>query len=382
MNKKKILLSFLLSVFMLSGCWDANEPERMLYIQGVGVDHKQGKYIIYIQFANPSLVAKTESASTGTETELVVGQASGETINEAMFNLYGSSQRRLFWGHLSFIVLTESALKKGGLKATVDQFDRYRETRYNTYFYATKESLSELLTAVPPLGLSPYFSRLSDPKASFEQRSIVQPVDLRELLIALNEPPHEATIPYIRLNKQTWESNAEKQGAIQIAGGALLTRDDVKKFVPYKNIKGLTWLNKDFQREELTLKNGLSDVSLIVDKIKVKKKLMNEGEHVGFELSLKVVATLSEIVHEEKLSKIEKSAEKLLQSEIRKTYLEGIKNDTDVYRLSEDVYRRQVDTWKASEQSGKIPLKEDSLQKITVNVTVMHGEKQRRKPTL
>ena len=57
--KIRILVILLLTI-VLSSCWDENQPERMLYINGIGIDYKDGKYELYAQFANFANLGKTE----------------------------------------------------------------------------------------------------------------------------------------------------------------------------------------------------------------------------------------------------------------------------------------------------------------------------------
>ncbi|WP_084797836.1 Ger(x)C family spore germination protein [Neobacillus mesonae] len=377
-----ILLPVFFTSFILSGCWDTNEPERMVYVQGVGIDFKDQKYTVYAQIVNTSTTAKTEAMGGPSPTKLVVGHASGKTLNQAMFNLYSSSQRRLFWGHLSFIVLTEKALKQKNIQAVIDQFDRYRETRYSIHFYVTRDPLTEVLRSLPPLEMSTYLSRLGDPEAAYEQRSVIRPLNLRELLIALNEPPHEAVIPYIRLTKGTWETETKPVRIIEFSGAALLTKNELLESIPLNQFKGLRWTNNDLKREEITLTNNLSPISLVVTKLKIKKKPLIHAKTIRFQITVDVTTTLSEIKKPEQLPKIKQEAEKLLSAEIKDTYLRGLQHNTDILRLSEVVYRKNLKTWKEVERNGKVPLTADSLQKITVIVKIIHGEKQKMKPTL
>ena len=371
-----------LSIFSLTGCWDSNEPEQMVYAHGLGIDYKDNKYVIYLQIVNPSLLAKSEVAGGGTESKVVVGSGFGKTVNEAIFQVYRSTQRRVFWGHLSFIVFTEEALKKGGLKATIELIDRYRETRYSTWMYVTREPLFQLLTTLPPLEMSTALSKLSDPKPAYKQNSMVKPIDLRELLLSLNEPPHEARIPYIRLNKTSWESDKEAINTIALGGVAFLTTDTIKVIFLNNKIKGLKWINEDLSREEISFNNEFSRTSLLVEKVKVKKIPLIHGDTIRFHLSLDVTTVLRELVSKETLRSIEKRAEESFKKQIKETYLEGVKQDVDMYRLSETVYRKKPKVWKDFEQGGKIPLTEDGLQKITVNVKLVQGAKQRKYPTL
>lgn len=383
--KKKIIffLIFLLINLTLTGCWDTNEPEKMIYVHGLGVDYEDDKYNVYLQIVNPSLLAKSEAVGGETDTKVVVGRGTGETINEAIFDAYRSSQRHIFWGHLSFIVFSEKLLKKkDGLKATVDMFDRYRETRYRILMYSTKEPLFQLLTALPPLEMSTALSRLSDPRASYRQSSLIRPISLRELLIGLNEPPHVVAIPYVGLSQNhTWETDKKQIKTIEVIGVSFITDSALKETFTIEEVEGLKWMNEDLIREDLRLRNDLSNINVIIDNIRIKKQLFIKNEKIHFKITIEVLAKLREIVQKERLNKIERETEKLLKSQIHQTFLTGLKNNLDIYRLSEVVYRKDIKEWQAIEQNGKIPLTEDSLE-IFTHVKLINGEKQRRNPTL
>jgi len=49
MKKKFMLIVSLTAVLLLAGCWDVKEPQRMYYIDGIGIDYKDGQYEIYMQ---------------------------------------------------------------------------------------------------------------------------------------------------------------------------------------------------------------------------------------------------------------------------------------------------------------------------------------------
>ncbi|MGM7636065.1 Ger(x)C family spore germination protein [Bacillus sp. Hm123] len=386
LHVKRILLCiiFLMLVLPLAGCWDANEPERMVYIQGLGVDYKDGEFVVYLQMLNPGLIAKSESTSGVQQTTVVVGRGKGKTVNEAAFEVYRSSQRRLFWGHLSFFIFTEEALKNKGLEATIDLFDRYRETRYGIHIFATKEPLFDLMTTLPALKASTAYTKLNEPDASYKQSSFIKHVDVRDLLISLNEPPRETLIPYVKITKKSWKSDEGMKPAIQMAGIASITEKKLKDVISYEKIKGLRWLNNDLKRAELSIKVKGSNVSVLIEKVKAKKKPVVKSNDVRFKLSIDVTVLLREIVTERNLKEIEKVAEKVIRQEIISVYKEGLKTDSDLFRLSETLYREDVQAWKKMNKDGKIPLTTDSLRAsdIQVKVKVIRGQSQRRLPTL
>ena len=60
--KTRKIVPFIICCLILSGCWDHNEPERLLYINGIGVHYKEnGDVEVYLQIINLQGLAKQES---------------------------------------------------------------------------------------------------------------------------------------------------------------------------------------------------------------------------------------------------------------------------------------------------------------------------------
>ena len=82
---------------LLAGCWDITEPQRMYYINAVGVDYENDEYIVYLQVINFADVAKSVQPSANVA-PAEVGRATGKTIEEAIYKLYRSSDQEIFGG--------------------------------------------------------------------------------------------------------------------------------------------------------------------------------------------------------------------------------------------------------------------------------------------
>ena len=106
---------------LLSGCWDEIEPQRMYYVNGVGVDFKNNQYEIYLQLINFKNIAKSETPYVP-EAPAEIGYAKGETMEEAIFELYRSIDQEVFWGHMTNLIFTEEALKHEEVISVIDTF--------------------------------------------------------------------------------------------------------------------------------------------------------------------------------------------------------------------------------------------------------------------
>jgi len=96
-------------------------------------------------------------------------------------------------------------------------------------------------------------------------------------------------------------------------------------------------------------------------------------------MNVEIISRIREIVKKEPLKKINNKVRKRIENEIKETFVRGLDNDFDIFRLSEKLYRRNVRIWKKIEQNGKIPLNEDSLE-VYVKVKIIHGERDRNIP--
>lgn len=386
MVKRKFLvvINILLASVLLSGCWDASESDKMVYAQGIGVDYKGGKYTLYVQLMNLSMLAKSESGGgSDEEMQSEIGQASGFSLEDALFNLYRTSQRRIHWGHLNYIFLTQNTIKNNVLQDVTDILDRFFETHYRIWLYSTNEPLAEIMTTQPPIKMSTYLSRLGDPEATFEQASNIPPFDLREVVISYYEPPHEIIIPHVSLNENNWKSDQKPRKIGAINGISIIADNTLKGNIMNEAANGYRWMEKKFKRMGLSLKTGENDtVGLTISKKKVHIEPIVRNGKVQFDIHLEAIAAINKLNNDISTSKISSEAEKLIKKEIEDTFTGALEFDSDVYRLTEILYRKDFIAWKKVQKEGRIPLDKATIRKIDVNVEIKDSGNQRKVPTL
>ena len=367
---KKILLPLLLLVTLLTGCWDVSEPQRMYYIEGVGIDFKDGQYEVYMQIIDFTNIAKSEQRNPEA-VQAEVGHAKGKTIDEAIFKLYRSIDQKVFWGHITYLIFSENALKKENVNQMIDSFLRHKDTRYTIWVYCTQDSIEDILLTTPIINKAITLSKLGNPLNSYEQESLVEPINLRRLIIGLNEPSHEVKIPLITLNKD-WETSKKKSEATELTGVGVISKDAFKGYIQGDQIMGIQWMSDETVRGDLTIKLDEGDndyLTISLKKIHVKiNPIVTNKDNVKFNINIKFDVTIDGIQGKITDQEIRKAVIDQVQKDVKSTYEEALKKDMDIYRLSEELYRKNVKVWKKLETNGKINLTEDSIDTIEVNV--------------
>ncbi|MEB2281116.1 Ger(x)C family spore germination protein [Lysinibacillus xylanilyticus] len=369
MKKKFMLIVSLTAVLLLAGCWDVKEPQRMYYIDGIGIDYKDGQYEIYMQIINFANVAKSEGP-TPQAAPSEIGFAKGKTMEEAFFKLYRSIDQKVFWGHMTFILFSEDALKDEKSIPVIDSFLRHRETRYQILTYVTKDPIKDILLITPILNKSLTASKLSNPMHTKELQTYVEPVDLRKLIISLNEPSHEVNLPLVTINKN-WETTNKPTEETALSGFGVVSKDGFKGYINDGDARGIQWMFHQKTRGDVTIKlNNKEKEFLTVDleKLSTKIKPIVKNNEVTFEAEIKLNAIINGFKGKVNTDQIREGIIKEVKKDIKKTYETGIELDVDVFRLSEHLYRKNVKAWKKVQKDGKIPLTADSLSKVNVIV--------------
>ncbi|MEK3935397.1 Ger(x)C family spore germination protein [Sporosarcina sp. FSL W7-1349] len=376
--KNKILCAVgLLLLAFLSGCWSNNEPERMLYVHGLGVDFEDGEYKVYVQIINFRNVAKSEQP-TSESNQAEVGFAAGKTVSEAIIKLYHSADEKVYWGHLTFIVLSKNVLDNGRLNSVIDGFVRYRDTRYRVWLYSTEDPVKDILLTIPIINTAITLSTLGDPSNSYEQESFIEPVNMRRMIIQMDEPSYEAVIPYITITRN-WETVEGKDPIAKLQGVGVVTPKEFKGFISGEKADGLQWMNKETKRGEVTihLDGGEEDyITVILEKLKVDIRPVTEGDTVKFDIDVKMTGGIGLLHRSTNYDTVKKKTEEKIADDIKKTYREALDRDIDIYRLSEVLYRKNNKEWKRLQQNGKVELSEDSIRSLNVQVNVKSGRKQ------
>jgi spore germination protein KC len=368
----------MLSIFLLTGCWGANNIDHLVYVDAIGVDYKDNHFIVYVQFFSFTGLAKVETGGTQEKTAVAVGRATGETFNIATDQLYPSIQRMVSWGHMKSIVFTKRALKKAVLQDVLDVIARYNEIKPTLWVYATDEPLEKLFEATPFLNTTPYYSLLSNPEEIFRQNSFIRPIRLNRFIADMNEDSRTVRIPYLIITTRNWSEDEKEKPMLNLKGICFADRYELQKCIERSKLLGIRWLEKEISRTPIYVKKGnkvVASISVLNPKSKISYKMKGNTPVFNIEVSTRgSVIELQEKLTEKELIRL---AQKTVEDEIRSLYKLGLKYNIDTLNLSEVMYRKNPEDWKRFSKNGKIPLTDENLKNIKVKISVDTSGKQK-----
>lgn len=153
MINKKIFF-ILISFFLLSGCYDANEPNNIAYVVALGIDttDEENIYEFTIQFAKTTQISGGSGEDGGKEGSDIV-----EVINIKAPSIYSGISianqvvsKKFTLAHTKLIVISEETAKKG-VTNLFDTFGRNSDIRPNIYMSVSNCKAKDYLEAVKPV---------------------------------------------------------------------------------------------------------------------------------------------------------------------------------------------------------------------------------------
>lgn len=167
-----VVLLGIIVCLLTTGCWDAKELQDRNFVLVAAIDdagiadksedekkkaqtqtfvQSQGtkEYMLSLQILK---IAKSESKGGTPAKNTFVISNTGQPIFEMVRDMLGQSSKSLFFEHLEAIVISEAAVKKGGLRPILDFFRRDPEMRSRTKIFITPGEAKAIAKFNPPTG--------------------------------------------------------------------------------------------------------------------------------------------------------------------------------------------------------------------------------------
>lgn len=374
MNKVfRLILCFgLLTV--LPSCWDIKDLQTINYITAIGLDYKDGKYIIYAQLLDFTSIAKQETGKVSSPPSMWVGKGVGDSINLAANDLYKSSQQPSSFSHLSAIVFTRNFLQDEMVNAA-DTLFRYREIRHTPWVYGTDDSIEVIFNSPGFFNLTTLNTILSEPLGLYRQHSMIAPMQLVKLVALWREPGRTILLPSIYVNEKDWRRNEKPEKKLALDGIFALHDLGFQGKLTREEIKGSRWMEPRVNRSPLEIIRDGQNIAVI--SITKEHDYIHISDHAGgtptFELNLHYTGSVVEVLSSTTEEELIELGEKKIEEEIRQTYSKSLEKNVDILNLEHALYRKDYPTWKKLHDDDRFQLTADSLKAVHVHLKISNS---------
>ncbi|NOU95984.1 Ger(x)C family spore germination protein [Paenibacillus sp. LMG 31456] len=379
--KRALLLAAMLSLtsLFLGGCWNASDIDNLDYVNAIGIDYSNEKkeFTVYLQLLSFEKVAKSDVGTKSASTPAWIGIGKGKTYVDAVGNISLESEKRLYWGHVTSLVMGEGLLNKGDITDVLQTFFRFYELRYTMWVYGTRSKLDELFTATPNFEQSRLNMLIHKPTDNYKQRSYIAPMRLNDFIATYYEPAQTLLLPAVSISKEVWRKNNEPLDSMRFEGIFPFRRNKSEGFIPMEQVKGLRWVEKKTNRAPVSVtEKGKQVANLRMRNPHYSVKIREENNKPVFDLHVKVngaITDLNEQVSEQTLCK---QVEKIIEKEIRDTYESGLKLKADLLELQKHLYIRGAQRFRQYDiDNNQFVLEPSSLGDVKVKVEITSAGK-------
>ncbi|WP_312113693.1 Ger(x)C family spore germination protein [Brevibacillus reuszeri] len=373
--KRLRLIAVLLAISVLvSGCWNARQIENLIYINALGFDYVDNQIVVYAQVLSFSTIAKQEAGGQRENTTSIVAKATGDTVVNALFKLYPTSQQQLTWSHVRAILFHVRALNSKVFNQVIDEINRFYEFRYTLWSFATQEPIMDIFNAKQLFSRPLIYSQLEDPQDLYPQNSVMEPIQLFQFLARRSESNGVVYLPMLTTNQTVWSEDKKMLPKLKGSGACIFQNKEMKSCWSRSDLIGLRWLNKDTNRTLISVKSDdKGQALLILEKPRVRLTPFFKEGHPLFRIDVQVTGFITQIIQRGPVEALEKAAAKKIEAEIRGVYERGFKQQIDTLALGHSLYRKYPQEWKRLAKNRTLPLTSGSLDTVNIQVKLKNG---------
>ncbi len=353
----------------LCGC-TMHQISDNLYVQGISIDFKEGRYTVYLNIFNPGDTSGAPEEPQGAIDNVL--KSEGKSVADAIHNAQLSTPRRLDLSRNRVVVLSRDVLSHS-LSDVLCFYGRFYQTRLSVLIFAFEGDVKDAMissvnNAVNPIAALETLGRLNE-KAGYLKLSTGL-----DLMVGLNEEPYSFMLPVLR--KETGDPKAEESkgsnDSLKICGGALFRDSSYVGMVPLEvSMPASQILSQDGQDIVVARSDEQTNISVQTLDRSVSVRASYENERLVLHLRMEQGGFLVEIDGEQReLDETElKKMDEAYQAEVRRQMQTSVdrivrREGCDIFGFARalhadepDAYYKLVDNWSQAVQQAELDIK-------------------------
>ncbi|MBU5440139.1 Ger(x)C family spore germination protein [Tissierella sp. MSJ-40] len=348
MNKSFILLFVIIitSTFLLTGCWNYNEVEKLAIVSGVAIDknEKDNKFELTAE------VIDLKSTQVGGRFNSQRIQSDGDTILDAIRNMIKISAKKLYWSHATTFILSENVAKEGILPV-LDFIARDKEPRLSINIFVSKEKTAAELLSQQSISTEIRSFEMDYMLLANDSLSKVPEVQVYEFMNDLSNQGISPVLPTLEITLNEGKRTAE------LGGTAVFKKDKLAGFLTLEDTKFLLFVKDKIKGGLLIVndKEGESPHVVTLEIFKNKTKIIpnySNGQlsidiRTRTDVSIAEEDTTKNYIDEKGRAELRKKAEKYLERNIERVIKQAQQEfDSDIFGFGNTIMRKRPDLWK------------------------------------
>ena len=277
---------------LLSGCWNYQGLNKISIVSGVAIDRKEddNKYQLTIETFDLSGGGKESSIKSQ------IVETEGETIYEAVRNAKKRLARKLYFGDIQLVVISDKIAREEGIQSVLDWFMRNEKPRETvTTVISQEKTAKEIITAsgVDHKIVSEEIERILDDDNKYTASS--KNIDTYKALnIVQGEKQTALVLPAVHCTL-----NQDKK-VVEINGTAIFKGDKLQGYLSPDETRYYLFAIDEIEGGLLTFpfnqkKQDQDNLTFQVESNKTKRSYTYDGNRLKVYLDSKITVYLGEV---------------------------------------------------------------------------------------
>lgn len=349
---KKILLVISLC-FILTGCGNYDELDKLAIVTGVAIDKDGDDYEISYLVANSP---KGQTSSKEGEAKTTVYSGTGETIPDAAMIIEQKSPKKIYLGHVNVVIISEEIAKDGFFKVA-DWLFRNPEARKQFYLLLAKdEKAKNIIKIISPLESFPSQSIATLLESNRDSKSASTTTTYNNFVGYVLEQGADPIVPTITIKGDVKEGSdqsnietTEPTAYLALGPLAIFKEDKLVGYVKAKESELINLIQNKIKEIKYTLNYNDDDITIDSYNLKTKLSLKDEW-HVNLNITgtgnIYNINSDIDISDPKEIEKIEKKWNKSLQKSLKKL-IKKMQNKykSDIFGFGNKIYSTYPQKW-------------------------------------
>ncbi|PLS08559.1 Ger(x)C family spore germination protein [Neobacillus cucumis] len=247
MKVVRLWFTCIISVVLLTGCWDRSEINDIGFVVATGVDKGSNNKILFsLQIPLPSSMGGAGSSGGGGGTSgegpFLVAQGVGGNERQGIEDIQTKLSRRVYLGHRRVHIIGES-LAKEGIEKSLNAIFTQPRSRISTFLLIAKGDAVKLLKSQPRM------EQYSGEGMREMSKSGIN-MTARDALQDLSREGKDMVIPMIETAGTTKDDKSKKE--VQMDSFAVFKNDKLSFSTTRKEASGILWLFEKMNKKSVS----------------------------------------------------------------------------------------------------------------------------------